>query len=107
MALKQFWATGPGAARNDTRSPTITNPLTVALRIRGARPLGSAAGRAPSGPIASERLSLAPDGGYRCLEGATSCKGSQGLTALGDGMAAARRIICVGHAALDRIYRIE
>jgi sulfofructose kinase len=34
-------------------------------------------------------------------------KGSQGLAALGEGMAAARRIICVGHAALDRIYRIE
>jgi sulfofructose kinase len=34
-------------------------------------------------------------------------KGSQGLPALGEGMAAARRIICVGHAALDRIYRIE
>src|SRR5262249_39729284 len=52
------------------------------------------------------RLSLAPSGDYRGVEAAFS-KGSQSLTALGEGMAAARRIICVGHAALDRIYRIE
>ena len=66
----------------------------------------AAASSAAQGGALRAALSLGDSGSYRCRTAAFS-KGSQGLAALGDGMAAARRIICVGHAALDRIYRIE
>jgi sulfofructose kinase len=57
--------------------------------------------------LADEVAFPSPIAGIIVLQGGIFQGVFRALAARGEGMAAARRIICVGHAALDRIYRIE